>query len=771
MLLTELPLEVATALPTYCRTYSRWTETGRETWAQTCDRALSGIQEMGQFTLDELRLMRDRLEKIQALPSGRWLWIGGTDWIRKSENYSGAYNCTSITIDSWHAFGLMMELAMMGCGTGAVIEPDCIDKLPPIKSRIREVDIIDEFGFNKPGERYYTEETIVNNNGMYLNIIVGDSRKGWVKAYQSILEWVSLTDYRFSSITIDLRSVRPTGTPLKGFGGVANPVRLPLLFERVARILNGAVGRKLNSAECCLLIDEAATTIVVGNIRRSAGIREGSPDDENFVGLKDGLWTETSPGNWSIPPELDPLRMANHTIVYHQKPTLEQCIESVRSQFYSGEGAIKWAGEAVARANADLLDDERKRKRFLDLYQIDRLPAKGYLQGWAKYKGNELSESELQYRIEIYSGNPCGEIVLKDNHCNLSEVQLNRLDPYDFNAQEEAFKAAALWVSALLHHQFEDDRLQQSREIDPIVGVSFTGWFDFCVAAFGIEWLEWCVAGRPDTVRGIEFKEREKEYLTRWREIVENTVAEYCNRHHLKCPNRCTTVQPSGTKSLLTGASPGWHPPKAARYIRRITMEKNHPVARACIDYGYNVVPSQDDKDENGNLLTDPFDDRVTAWLVEIPVAVPWADLCEIDENDSPTETLRERSLDIDISRISAIAQFDMAMMVQKHYVRHNTSATIELREPEIEALGTRIYEAIRDDEGYISFAILARFDDHQSFPCLPFEPIDKETYDRACEAVRQRRKTKSFYSALGKYDTGYLHTGPVACTSAKCEV
>ena len=28
-------------------------------------------------------------------------------------------------------------------------------------------------------------------------------------------------------------------------------------------------------------------------------------------------------------------------------------------------------------------------------------------------------------------------------------------------------------------------------------------------------------------------------------------------------PNRYTTVQPAGTKSLLTGASPGWHPPKA----------------------------------------------------------------------------------------------------------------------------------------------------------------------------------------------------------------
>ena len=44
-------------------------------------------------------------------------------------------------------------------------------------------------------------------------------------------------------------------------------------------------------------------------------------------------------------------RMANHTRVFHRKPTLEECIDAVRKQYYSGEGAIQWAGEAVARAN------------------------------------------------------------------------------------------------------------------------------------------------------------------------------------------------------------------------------------------------------------------------------------------------------------------------------------------------------------------------------------------------------------------------------------
>jgi ribonucleotide reductase class II len=347
----------------------------------------------------------------------------------------------------------------------------------------------------------------------------------------------------------------------------------------------------------------------------------------------------------------------------------------------------------------------------------------------------------------------------------LAEIHLNQIDPFNYKEQEEAFTAGALSVAVLLNHQFVEERYRKSRELDPIVGVSFTGLFDFFVNALGVDWLRWWEEGRPDTTAGVQFKLQEQEYLTRWREIVHRVVWDYCDsaaerdgvhRHDLKRPNRCTTVQPSGTKSLLTGASPGWHPPKAQRFIRRITFRKNDPVALACIDYGYNVIPSQSDKDENGNLLNDPFDSRCSEWLVEIPVAVPWADLPGADQ--------------IDISQFSALAQVDFYMQVQNFYTRHNTSATIELREAEIESLGTRIYEAIRDDQGYISAALLARFDDHQTFPRLPFEPIDRHQYEQLMQQVVTRRQINDFHVALSRYNLGELaEAGPAGCDSDKC--
>jgi ribonucleotide reductase, class II len=349
------------------------------------------------------------------------------------------------------------------------------------------------------------------------------------------------------------------------------------------------------------------------------------------------------------------------------------------------------------------------------------------------------------------------EILGTNFHCNLGEVHLNQVDPNNHKEQEEAFTASALAVAVLLNHKFTEPRYQYSRELDPIVGVSFTGLFDFFVHAFGAEWLQWWAEGRPATSAGIAYKAKEHEYLNTWRKIVEETVWNYCDKHGIKRPNRCTTVQPSGTKSLLTGASPGWHPPKAQRFIRRITFRKDDPVALACIDYGYSVIPSQSDKDENGNLLDNAYDPRCTEWLIEIPVAVSWADVPGADT--------------IDIAQFSALTQMDFYMGVQQHYVRHNTSATIELREHEVDALGKRIFEAIRDDEGYISAALLARFDDHQTFPRLPFEPINKATFDEMMVGVIDRRQTAEFHTALSRYDLGNAtgEVGPSGCDSDKC--
>lgn len=745
------------ANPVFYRTYSRKKEDGtRESFTEVCDRVIEGLSELGEFNAEEEQLVERLLQEKKMLPSGRWLWVGGTDWINDEKNFSGAYNCTSTELVDWEAFGLMMDLAMMGSGTGAIIEERMIKRLPAIRNRLKVDEVVGVGGVSDENRH---ENTYVDYLGNNLKITVGDSRRGWVDAYTAILEASSELAFdcqRPVHIRVDLSHVRPAGQKLKGFGGTSNPIKLENLFYRIAEILNGAFGRQLTSVECCLLLDEAATVVVAGNIRRSAGMRQFNSNDIAAASAKDNLWQQDADGTWRIDPQRDALRMANHTRVYHSKPSRDEVLAAVTKQFYSGEGAIQFAPEAIARSNVDLLDTDEKRKQFINLYcEEGREVAAAYLTVLDS-PSLPMDKKELRHRMNRYGLNPCGEILGTDFHCNLSEIHLNQLDPNNWQEQEDAFRAGALTAGALLHHEFSVARYRESRELDPIVGVSFTGLFDFFVHAFGADWLRWFVDGRPDTPEGKAFKKTEASYLIRWRKVVETTLTEYCEKHKLRVPNRSTTVQPAGTKSLLTGASSGWHPPKSQRFIRRVTFRKNDPVALACIDFGYSVVPSQSDKDDEGKLLDNPFDPRCTEWLVEIPYSTSWADIPGCD--------------DVDISAITAAAQFDFYMQVQKFYTAHNTSATIEYRENEIEELSDLIFKSIESDGGYISAALLARFDAGATFPRLPFEPISKEEYLELKAEIGVRRRNGDFFESLNRHDNGELiEAGPAPCDSDKC--
>ena len=288
--------------------------------------------------------------------------------------------------------------------------------------------------------------------------------------------------------------------------------------------------------------------------------------------------------------------------------------------------------------------------------------------------------------MERYGLNPCGEIIGRDLHCNVAEVHLNTIDPSDYAAQDAAFYAAGLQVAALLQHEFVHERYRYSRSIDPIVGVSFTGLFDFMVHSCGYDWLKWMMEGRKGKRAKDMYEATERHFLSRWRRAARKGVTDYCEKHGIRVPNRITTVQPAGTKSLLTGASSGWHPPKAQRFIRRITLGVHDPLVPALIEYGYSVIPAQSARDDEGNLLDDISDPRVQEVLVEIPTEVSWANTPGCDQ--------------FDLSKLPAESQYGFDMAVQDYYTDHNTSATIELREDEIPTLSKLIHKTIDEDGG-----------------------------------------------------------------------
>lgn len=408
------------------RTYFRRLANGLiENWQDVCDRTIPAIAILGRFTPEEKTLVYDMQMQLKTLTSGRWLWVGGTEWSLKPENYSGAYNCSGQGLRDWEAFATVMNLAMMGCGTGVDLEDRFISQLPIIRNKLN-VSVVGEIGEVPKGDRQENTTVVFDycDANPRATIKIGDSRQGWVDAYKTLLE-ISCNDERMKPATFDIEvvvsNVRPAGEPLVSFGGTANPAKLPDMFERVAKILNRAVGRKLNSLESCLIVDEAAIVIVAGNIRRSSGIRQFAEDDELGATAKDDLWIQDGAGNWSIDPDRDALRMANHSRVYHHKPSWEDTLKSVTKQHQSGEGAIQYAPEAIARGNADLLDTDEKRRRFIELYEEEdhngltvftESYAAHYLSGLNREKygysffENDIHEEELEHRLSRYQLNP-----------------------------------------------------------------------------------------------------------------------------------------------------------------------------------------------------------------------------------------------------------------------------------------------------------------------------------------------------------------------------
>jgi ribonucleotide reductase class II len=81
---------------------------------------------------------------------------------------------------------------------------------------------------------------------------------------------------------------------------------------------------------------------------------------------------------------------------------LKECIDAVRKQYHSGEGAIQWAGEAVARANCDLLKNHEQKIDFLKAY------SQGTGKDWLQKHYPQISEAELEHRLARYGLNPCG---------------------------------------------------------------------------------------------------------------------------------------------------------------------------------------------------------------------------------------------------------------------------------------------------------------------------------------------------------------------------
>ena len=308
----------------YIRTYSRWLpdKNRRETWKETCARAINGNCSYLPTADGEPEKLFDNMFNLRQRISGRMLWMGGTEALEKTP--LAAYNCSGMVMDSINAFQELFYLLMVGTGVGCRVLKEDIDKLPRFCTDKKLYHV------KSPTPQGATlEHTKASKYGNSLIITVGDSKEGWCEALNEYL--IAMTDTTIKSISLDYSYIRPQGAPLKTFGGYASGFKsLKEMFEKIHKIIvkestNGKL-RPLNVADMCNIIGQ---NVVAGGTRRTAELILFSPDDEEMLHAKDNL-----------DPEHYFRFMSNNSMYLENKPSREALANIMKSIKNTGEPAF-----------------------------------------------------------------------------------------------------------------------------------------------------------------------------------------------------------------------------------------------------------------------------------------------------------------------------------------------------------------------------------------------------------------------------------------------
>ena len=175
-------------------------------------------------------------------------------------------------------------------------------------------------------------------------------------------------------------------------------------------------------------------------------------------------------------------------------------------------------------------------------------------------KFGRLGAAKQDSTIEGY--NPCAEIALGDGEsCNLSTIFLPNVESLDQLTDISYLLYKTQKRITRMNYPYE--KTTKIVQKNARLGQSVTGILQ-CPAE-KISWLD------------PAYK------------ALEALDATYSKDNGLPVSVRLTTVQPSGTLSLLPGVTPGIHPAFAQYYIRRVRFGSSDPLVEACRKRGYKV--------------------------------------------------------------------------------------------------------------------------------------------------------------------------------------
>ena len=636
---------------TFIRTYSRVKEDGsKERWYEVCRRVIEGMYSVQKNWAKENRLpwndnkaqksaqeAFERMFNLKWTPPGRGLWAFGTPMTMERRNSASLQNCAMVSTrdidrnDPGALFAWVMDALMLGIGVG-----------------------FDTVGQDKKLMIYTPTEPAST-------YVVPDTREGWVEATRLLINSFLRPNQNIQEF--DYSQVRPAGAPIKGFGGVASgPEPLIALHERIRSVIGGRAGEAFDSRAIVDIINLIGTCVVAGNVRRSATLALGGPNDDDFINLKN---QERFPERNSYDPENPGWAwMSNNSISATVGMDYEKYVDRIVD---NGEPGFIW------------LDVARNYGRLAD-------PADG-----------------KDYRVMGF--NPCAEQPLESYElCTLVEVHLNRHESKEDFLRTLKFAYLYGKTVTLLptHWPTTNGIMQRNRRI----GTSLTGIASFADTKGLPAVREWMDEGY-DKIR--HYDRKYSEWL--------------CVRESV----RVTTVKPSGSVSILSGATPGVHwGPGGKFFMRAIRFGATDPMVHLFRAAGYKIE-----------------DDLVSANTVVVYF---------------PVKTEHPRS-EKDVTLFEKIA---LAATAQKYWSDNGVSVTLSFdkeKEAKHVAPALHMYEGQLKAVSFLSMG-------NNVYPQQPYTQITEEEYNSYIGQIKQINWA-AIYDGVDNLEA----LGEAYCTTDYCEI
>lgn len=636
----------------YYRTYSRLKENGeKETPLDTFTRVVEGCYEIQRRHCRQSHIpwshkkaqksaqeMFTRMWEFKFLPPGRGLWAMGTDfmWERGS---AALNNCSFVsTIDITDSladpFCFTLDMSMLGVGVG-----------------------FDTLGAGKVSISPPTSE--------HNTFTVPDSREGWVESLKLLLD-----SYQNGSQTVvyDYSLIRPAGSKISGFGGKASGhTILEEMIEDIRSLLHRICDRScktLNSVDIVDIMNIIGKCVVAGNVRRTALLALGHTDDKEYRNAKNyllNLTDEESAAFLSVTAKLysENRMVANEEDFKHLDINADKLRYSIDT--WNSCNHHRWASN-----NSVYVELGEDYTEMAKCTATNGEP--GYI--WLDNIQNfgRMADGRGFITDKATGVNPCSEQALESYElCTLCETFPEKHE--DTEDYYRTLKFAYLYAKTVTLLPTHNKRTNAVMLKNRRIGLSQSG----IVQAFR-------KFGRRRVL--TEFCDAGYKIIRKWDAIYSDWLC---------CPKsiKVTTVKPSGSVSLVVGATAGIHYSIAPtrNYWRRVRIAANSSLVKALTAAGYHVEPLMTDKERT--------------MVVKFGISEP------------DVETINE---------ISIWEQVKNSVDYQRFWSDNNVSVTVQFTKREANQIAD-VLEAYEDDLKTISFLPL---EDH-GYSQAPYEAATEE--------------------------------------------